>query len=150
MKAVLSAAAIALAALATAACGVNASSASGGAAGNGGGTSAVVAAWEGSSGETAAADLEGFFGPAALSDATENTTTQFQADANNIRGDLRRMKKNPPPQDTPEWDDAIAIYSTAVADLTSGNSAAAMSKLNAGSATIVTFGNAVDDPALEA
>jgi hypothetical protein len=151
MKVVLSAGAIALAALATAACGANASSGNvSAAAGNASGTSAAVVSWEGSSGETAAAALEDFFGPATLNDATVNATTQYQHDARNIRGDLSRMKKNPPPADTSEWDDAIAIYSTAVAYLNSGNSSAAAAKLNAGSMTIVAFGNAVDDPDLQA
>lgn len=152
MKVALSAAGIALAALAVTACGASSGngSASSGAGGNGFGGSAAIATWEASNGGIAAPKLEDYAAPAALSDAAEDATTQFQIDASNIEIDVAKMEASPPPEDTSDWNKAIASYSAAVSDLNSGNSSAAVSDLNAGSTSISTFGNMVGDPDLEA
>jgi len=152
MKVALSAAGIALAALAVTACGASSGngSASSGAGGNGFGGSAAIATWEASNGGIAAPKLEDYAAPAALSDAAEDATTQFQIDASNIEIDVAKMEASPPPEDTSDWNKAIASYSAAVSDLNSGNSSAAVSDLNAGSTSITTFGNMVGDPDLEA
>ena len=154
MKVALSAAMIALAALAVTACGASASSGNGsgssGAGGNGFGGSAAIASWEASNGGIAAPKLEDYAAPAALSDAAEDATTQFQIDASNIEIDVAKMVASPPPEDTTDWNKAIASYSAAVSDLNSGNSSAAVSDLNVGSTSISAFGNAVGDPDLEA
>jgi len=150
MKAILSGAAIALAAFAVTACGANSSSGNnGGVGGNGFGGSSAIFNWEGGRGEMAASDLQDGTGPTAVSDATNDATTQFQGDAAYIQADVASMKADPPPEDTSDWDKAIASYSAAVSDLNSGNASAAVSDLNAGSAAIGTFGNTVDDPDLE-
>jgi len=145
MKALLSVAAIALAALAVTACGANGSSGTGGGNGIGQNGYASILNWESGSGDLAASDLQNNAGPTALSDAAQGATTQFQGDAADIQADVAKMKADPPPQDTTDWDKAIASYSAAVSDLNSGNSSAAMSDLNAGSTSIGTFGSTVDD-----